>query len=748
LTLSKPNVTVSTAAELMVASAATGTAGGAYSIPPASAASDAIPSSSTTYAEAPALDFFGNQRKVPANSPISIGAVEINVQRVISVAPTALEFGNVQNGQVSTTTTPAQPVIVRNNGSLPLTLSATAFTITGTNANQYSAAGGPTGTPCSNNLVLTNYGDTCTITVTFAPTSTGLKSASLNVFSNASNGTQVVTLTGTGQVPSATRSPAALTFAAQQTGTTSAPQPVTFTNTGVGPLTVTVSFSGANANNFGQTNNCGPSLGAGLSCTINVTFTPTATGNRSATLNINSAAGTQTVTLTGTGQAPSATRSPATLTFAAQQTGTTSAPQPVTLTNTGVGPLTVTSFVFSGANANNFAQTNNCGTSLPVSGSCTINVTFTPTAAGARSGTLTITDGAGTQPVTLRGTGVAASATLTGTAAFGNQQVGTTSAAHTFTYTNTGSGPITVSNTGVTLSGGNSTDYAIASNTCIVGGVGVTLAPAATCQIGVTFTPSATGSRTRTLTVIDTAGGAPNTTASLNGTGVAPSATLTGTAAFGSQQVGTPSAAHTFTYTNTGSAPITVSNTGVTLSGGNSTTDYAITSNTCIVGGIGVTLPASGTCQIGVTFTPSVTGSRTRTLTVIDTAGGAPNQTASLTGTGEQATVSITWNGGGTVGVWGTATGLRTFTVTNTGTAGSSLVVTALPTVANLTGGTQFAYTGGTCAPSTVLAQNQNCTVNVTRTRPGSSPFAGTGTLTGYDTGAATTTQVLNLTGT
>jgi hypothetical protein len=67
--------------------------------------------------------------------------------------------------------------------------------------------------------------------------------------------------------------------------------------------------------------------------------------------------------------------------------------------------------------------------------------------------------------------------------------------------------------------------------------------------------------------------------------------------------------------------------------------------------------------------------------------------------------------------------------------------------VANLTGGSQFARTGGTCSATTVLAQNAICTVIVTRTRPASSPFEGKGTLTVTDTGAATASQVLNLSG-
>jgi hypothetical protein len=80
--------------------------------------------------------------------------------------------------------------------------------------------------------------------------------------------------------------------------------------------------------------------------------------------------------------------------------------QPVTLSNTGNSALAVANI----ATAGNFAQTNNCGTSVTAGGSCTINVTFTPLAGGPLTGTLTVTDNSNgttgsTQTVSLSGTG-------------------------------------------------------------------------------------------------------------------------------------------------------------------------------------------------------------------------------------------------------------------------------------------------------------------------------------------------------
>ena len=106
------------------------------------------------------------------------------------------------------------------------------------------------------------------------------------------------------------------------------------------------------------------------------------------------------------------TVSPASLTFAAQTIRLTSAAQSVTLKNGTANALTISSIAASG----DFAQSNTCGTSLAASASCSIAVTFTPTAAGTRAGSLVVTDSGGGSPRTV---------TLTGTGQGGNTASGT-----------------------------------------------------------------------------------------------------------------------------------------------------------------------------------------------------------------------------------------------------------------------------------------------------------------------------------
>ncbi len=94
---------------------------------------------------------------------------------------------------------------------------------------------------------------------------------------------------------------------------------------------------------------------------------------------------------------------PTSLTFSSQTVGTTSAAQTVTLTNSGGSTLTITSIGFTGPNASEFTQTSNstCGSSLAADSSCTINVTFTPTAnggSGSATASLSVADNAAGSP--------------------------------------------------------------------------------------------------------------------------------------------------------------------------------------------------------------------------------------------------------------------------------------------------------------------------------------------------------------
>ena len=186
-------------------------------------------------------------------------------------------------------------VILRSVGADPLTM--TNISISG----DFALA--PIGSSCPYSGGTVASGTDCTIAVTFTPTETGARTGSIIIEDNAGDSPQSVSLTGTGvgSGPQAVVSPPTLTFNPQWVGTSSAPQPVTLSNTGNAPLTIT---SIAMPPMFSQANNCGNSVAASGSCTINVTFGPVYIGPASGTLFItdNSNGGpnsTQSVSLNG-----------------------------------------------------------------------------------------------------------------------------------------------------------------------------------------------------------------------------------------------------------------------------------------------------------------------------------------------------------------------------------------------------------------------------------------------------------------
>jgi hypothetical protein len=202
--------------------------------------------------------------------------------------------------------------------------------------------------------------------------------------------------------------------------------------------------------------------------------------------------------------------SPNSLTFAPQTDGTTSAAQTVTLTNSGDAALTLTSITASG----DFAVSQSCGASIAAGGTCALSVTFTPTAAGSRTGAVSVADNAigSPQSILLTGTGVAPvvtapAVTLSPTSlTFAVETVGTASAPQTVTLTNSGTAPLSL--TSIAASG----DFAV-SQSC-----GASVAAGGSCTLSVTFTPTSSGTRTGTLSITDNATGSPQTV-SLSGGG-------------------------------------------------------------------------------------------------------------------------------------------------------------------------------------------------------------------------------------
>jgi len=565
--------------------------------------------------------------------------------------------------------------------------------------------------------------------------------------------------------PEAFISPNSLTFSSQVVGTTSASQTVTLTNNGLAPLTVasvtTLTAAGSNSTEFAESDNCvsSRSIPPAGTCAINVTFTPAAAGSRTATLQVTDNSGyitgnQHTVNLTGTGAAPGVSVSPTTLTFSSQAVGTSSPSQPVTLTNSGSEALSISGITTSG----DFSQTNNCGNSLAAGSACTINVTFTPTAVGARTASLVITDNSGgesgsQQTINLTGTAVQAttSTELAGTTpcCFGlsttfaatvvPQGTGTPTGSVTF---DDGTVPLSCTPNPVTLPSSDQAACAVSSLavgphsiTAVYSGDSnfqgstssaltftVSKAPTTTVitantpkasalgqAVSVSFTvavnapASGTIPGTDTVTVTDTTG------ASCSATVAAGSCSLTPKAA----------GADTLTATYSGDANFSASTSaGVAQSVGTAATTTKITANTPNPSVLGQSVSVSFTVAVNPPGSGTIPGSET--VTVADTTG------ASCSATVAAGNCSLTPK----------AVGADTLTATYSGDASFSASSSAGVAQSVSMAATTSKITANTPNPS-ALGQSVSVSFTVAVNPPGSGTIPGSDTVTVADTTGA-----------
>ncbi|NEA30672.1 choice-of-anchor D domain-containing protein [Streptomyces sp. SID13031] len=446
-------------------------------------------------------------------------------------------------------------------------------------------------------------------------------------------------------------SPTALSFGSTATGSSSAPQAVTVTNSGTAAAPVgSVAITG----DYGQTNNCGTSIAAGASCTVNVTFSPTAAGGRTGNLTVTAAGVTNTVPLSGTGVAPGPilTPNPSSLSFPDTAVGSSSSTQAVTVTNSGTTSATVSGVTATG----DFSQTNNCA-SVAVGASCTVTVTFRPTASGARTGGVTLTSNASPVSISLTGNGIGTDTNLAlGKPASASSQVNGTQLPATATDGNASTYWESVNNAfpqwlqvdlgavrsigKVTLKLPPTTAWGTRTQTLSVqassdGSTFSTPVASATYTFTspanvVNITVPATSARYLRVNItgnsgwpagqvsefeVYPSGGTPINTPILS--------TSPSSLTFASQALNTTSAARAVTVTNTGGLAASVSS--ITASG-----DYTQTNN---CGSIAI----NASCTVNVSFRPVASGTRTGTLTINSNATNGPT-TVALSGTGAGAT--------------------------------------------------------------------------------------------------------------
>jgi hypothetical protein len=288
-------------------------------------------------------------------------------------------------------TSPAQNITISNTSAAPVALRTPS--IAGGDFRITANTCGPSLGPSTG----------CTVAITFTATASGTRNGTFTIIDDS--GTQTASLSGIGTSPATDGlSPQSLTFAAQQITTASAAQQIMLTNAGDQPLTLIAAQ--ITSGDFTVVNECGNSLNPHSMCSMNVAFQPKNVGLITGSLSVSDQYRTQTVTLNGIGVAPpGVSLAPfSTIAFPASGVGITAPARLVTLTNNGGVPLVVEGIVITG----DFAivpGSNTCGNLIAVSTACTMQVAFTPTVGGPRTGTIAVTDNAASSPQTLTLTG-------------------------------------------------------------------------------------------------------------------------------------------------------------------------------------------------------------------------------------------------------------------------------------------------------------------------------------------------------
>lgn len=198
---------------------------------------------------------------------------------------------------------------------------------------------------------------------------------------------------------------------------------------------------------------------------------------------------------------------PTSLKFARRTVGTTSPALSTTVTNAFPLPVEI-----KNVTRGDFAQTNTCPISpaaLASGATCSLSVTFTPTASGTRTGYVAFSHNAPASPQIVGLSGAATDIGLsTASLKFSHQVVGTASIAQTVTVTNVGSASVSFTGSGIVIAGTDPADFKISANTC-----GASLAGGKECVVSVEFTPTADSTRSAILEFNDNGGASPQTVA-------------------------------------------------------------------------------------------------------------------------------------------------------------------------------------------------------------------------------------------
>lgn len=451
---------------------------------------------------------------------------------------------------------------------------------------------------------------------------------------------------------------------------------VTFTLENLGGHNLTtsgvVSITGTNASDFAVNANPATLVIPKASTTFQITFTPSGYGNRTATVSITNSdpnEGPYTFTLNGTGLASEINVKQNTTNlasgsgsydFGSVNTGASSSATTFTVENIGNSTLNLTGgtrVVIGGTNPGDFAVNTQPNSPIAGSSNATFQITFTPQGLNTRTATVSIAnDDSDENPYTftLTGSGQGAEINLkqnttniasSGSFDMGNTSVGSSSSATTFTIENSGNQNLNLTdNPVVALSGTHAADFTVTAQPA-----SSTVGAASNTTFQVTFTPSAIGVRTATVSIANNDSNENPYTFTLNAMGTLPEINVKqstndiasgGSFDFGSVSTNSATSAIVFTIENTGNEVLNLTGNPIVVVGGTHAADFTITTQPA-----GNTIAAAGSANFTVTFDPSVIGSRTATLTIANNDSNESTYTINLTGTGIVPGMELRSNG-------------------------------------------------------------------------------------------------------
>ncbi len=736
----------------------------------------------------------------------AVRAPEIDIQsNAISIVdgdttPSVTDNTDFGTAFIGTPVTKTFTILNTGNATLNLTGASPYVAISGANAADFSVTVIPSAS-------IASAGST-TFNIRFNPATAGVKTATLTIANNDSDenpydfsikgtaltpGPEINILSNATNIVDGDTTPSVTDntdFGSTFIGT---PVTKTFTiqNLGNAALNLTgaspyVAISGANASDFSVTVIPAASIAASGSTTFNIRFNPATAGVKNATLTIannDSDENPYDFSIRGTAVTPAPeinilgngltivdgdttpttadhtdfgpvdiTASTLVRTFTIQNLGN------VALSLTGASPYVV----ISGANAADFSVTAIPSNSIAASGSTTFNITFDPSAIGLRTATLTIANNDsdenpydfvirgygmnGSQDINVQGgspltnipIGDTTPTTAKGTE-YGNSDVGL-GYVKSFTIENTysGGGPnTTLTVNSITVSGTNAADFVVTNSI-------TTIAKSSSATFTITFTPSALGLRTATITINSDDGDETPWTFKVQGTGVAPAPEIdvrglgisivtgdttpvtTDNTSWGTVGTGS-STAHTFNIHNTAHVTSTlIISQGVNITFSSNPSGYfSVTSqpaqNSTIAGGSNLTF--------NITYNPLANGTHTAIISINNNDSNENPYTFTITGTSFTPAPEIKIMGGASVEIvdgdttpsnldntnFGTVnsgnTVQRTFTIDNS--AGTAALTISSITLSNTT---NFSITG--TAYSSPVAAGGSTTFSITYTAP------------------------------